>query len=132
MKRLVVKYPENCVQCHSCEEACSLSFYKVMQQDLSCIRIKTDRKGNDVIYHCNQCGKCEQVCPVFAISRNAKGVYTIDKNVCVGCMACVDVCPQNVICKSYDNIFATKCIACGICVKSCPQEVLAIEDVEEA
>ncbi len=129
MKQLVVVNPENCVQCHTCEEACSLAFYKVMEQSLSCIRVKLDRMGKDTIYHCNQCGKCEEVCPVFAISRNAKGVVTIDKNVCVGCMACVDICPQNVICKSYDNNYVTKCIACGICAKNCPQDVLEIQDI---
>ena len=129
MKALVVKNPENCVQCHSCEEACAKSFYKEVRQDYSCIRIKTDRLGNDVINHCTQCGKCAEVCPVFAISQNAKGTYVIDKNICVGCMACVDVCPENVICKSMEQGYATKCIACGICAKNCPQDVLAVEEI---
>ena len=132
MKRLVVKNPENCVQCHSCEDSCSLAFYKVMNGDLSCIRINSDRTGRDAINTCTQCGKCAEVCPLFAISKNAKGVYTIDKDICVGCMACVDICPENVICKSLDIGYASKCIACGICAKNCPRDVLAVEDVEEA
>lgn len=131
MKKLVVKHPEDCVQCHSCEEACSLSFYKELKASasLSCIRIKTDREGKDIINYCTQCGKCADVCPKYAISQNSKGVYVIDKNLCIGCMACVDVCPQNVICKSMDLGYASKCIACGICAKNCPQGVLAVEDI---
>jgi len=130
MKTLVIKHPENCVQCKSCQDACSLAFYKELNQKLSCIRIKPNRQGVDTIYSCNQCGKCASVCPLNAISQNAKGTYVIDKNICVGCMACVDICPQNVICKSMDEKVATKCIACGICAKNCPQDVLAIENVE--
>lgn len=129
MKALVVKNAENCVQCKSCEEACADAFYKTHDQKLSCIRIKENRAGESTIYHCNQCGKCADVCPVGAITQNAKGVYTINKEVCVGCMACVDICPQNVICKSMEVNNATKCIACGICAKACPQDVLAVEDI---
>lgn len=128
MKKLVVKHPEDCVQCLSCELACSNAFYKDSKMTFSCIKITVDRQGKDVIKSCNQCGKCADVCPVNAISQNSKGIYTIDKKVCVGCMACVDICPENVICKSMDNGYATKCIACGICAKACPQDVLAVED----
>ena len=130
MKRLVVKNLDACMQCLSCEEACSNAFYKENRQDYSCVRIKVNRLGENIINHCTQCGKCAEVCPLFAITKNKKGVYTIDKNICVGCMACVDICPENVICKSLDKGNATKCIACGICVKACPQDVLAIEETE--
>ena len=128
MKKLVVKAPEDCVQCLSCEMACANAFYKEYRQEYSCIRIKTNRAGENVIDSCTQCGKCAEVCPKFAITKNAKGVYVIDKKLCVGCMACVDICPTNVICKSMEQTFASKCIACGICAKACPQNVLAVED----
>lgn len=129
MKRLIIKSPEDCVQCHSCEEACAQAFYKVNDPTLSCIRITADRAGSDVINYCTQCGKCEEVCPKYAISKNSKGVYVIDKELCVGCMACVDICPQNVICKSMNIEHVSKCIACGICANACPQDVLAVEDI---
>ena len=128
MKKLVVKDPDSCVQCGTCEQSCAEAFYKTAVQELSCIRIVTDRAGKDVIAHCNQCGKCAEVCPKFAISKNEDGVYVVDKELCVGCMACVDICPQNVICKSMDEIFVSKCVACGICADNCPMDVLAIEE----
>ena len=40
----------------------------------------------------------------------------------------MDICPQNVICKSMDEIFVSKCVACGVCADNCPMDVLAIEE----
>lgn len=43
---------------------------------------------------CNQCGKCETVCPTEAIDIKEKAVVTnIEK--CMLCMACTAVCPQH-------------------------------------
>ncbi len=128
MKKLIVKDVSQCAACLSCEQACSEAFYKVYNPKLSCIRVGGNAAEIN-IDTCTQCGKCQLVCPKGAISQNKKGTYVIDKKLCVGCLACADICPQNVICKSHDNLFATKCIACGICVKACPQEILEI--VEE-
>ena len=51
----------------------------------------------------------------------------IDRKACIGCLACADICPADVICKSHDNIFATKCTACGLCVRACENGVIQIE-----
>lgn len=46
-------------------------------------------KGNK---DCNKCGLCVEKCPVGAIDKdNPKAT---DKNVCIGCMRCVAICPQ--------------------------------------
>lgn len=46
----------------------------------------------------------------------------VDKNVCVGCGACVGVCPVDAI--SLVNGVAVidpkKCINCGACAATCP------------
>ena len=126
MKVLSVKNPENCIACHSCETACAKAYYKTEDATLSCIRIRTDKANMTHISACTQCGKCADVCPMEAIHQNAQGVYMIDRKACVGCLACMDICPENVICKSHDNLFATKCTSCGLCVKACPQDVLEI------
>jgi uncharacterized Fe-S center protein len=44
---------------------------------------------------CNQCGTCAEQCPVDAITVGR--VTKIDKNVCIGCAACVAVCPERAI-----------------------------------
>ena len=121
MKKLVVSDPDSCIQCGNCEDACSKAFYKEVFKGYSCIHV-TD----DGIKACNQCGMCAKVCPLDCISVNKLGVSVIDKNECMGCCACVDICPQGVMVKSLDKPIASKCIACGICAKACPMGVLEI------
>ena len=49
---------------------------------------------------CVQCGKCASVCEAGAITKNAKGVYMINKKLCTGCGKCVEVCPFGVMVKA--------------------------------
>ena len=105
MKRLTVKKGETCMACLECVRACSMAFYKEFDP---------------------QCGKCATVCEHGAITQNAKGVYMINKKLCVGCGKCKDICPFHVLVKADDTPVASKCIACGICVKACPMEVLEV------
>ena len=126
MKKLVVKNLQDCAACYSCEVACAQAYYKTNNTEYSMIHVSGDAQGISVDL-CTQCGKCAEVCPVQAITKNSHGVYMINKKTCIGCLACMDICPENVIRKSHDNLFATKCIACGICAKACPMDVLAVE-----
>lgn len=44
---------------------------------------------------------------------------------CVGCGACVDVCPQDAI--TVDDVAvidADKCVDCGACVDECPADAI--------
>ncbi|MBU0715316.1 MAG: 4Fe-4S binding protein [Verrucomicrobia bacterium] len=45
---------------------------------------------------CVACGKCDEVCPVEAISKGEKK-YTINPETCVNCGQCVDECPSEAI-----------------------------------
>ncbi|ALC17201.1 4Fe-4S ferredoxin [Desulfuromonas soudanensis] len=45
---------------------------------------------------CINCGACEPVCPVTAISEKGD-VRVIDAGTCIDCGACVDTCPVNAI-----------------------------------
>ena len=49
---------------------------------------------------------------------------------CIGCQACVDLCPQNAIHFTYDiwgegsaTIDVAKCVKCGLCDRICPAKV---------
>lgn len=53
----------------------------------------------------------------------------IDKNKCIGCGACVGICPVGAI--SFDDngkadIDTGKCIKCGTCEATCPVEAIKI------
>ena len=125
MKKLAVKKNVECMACLECVRACSEAFYKEFHQDYSAIQIVAKGTGAKPMT-CIQCGKCMKACEHGAIAQNAKtGVYMINKKLCVGCGACVAVCPMKVMVHKPENP-VSKCIACGICVKACPMEVLEI------
>ena len=52
---------------------------------------------------------------------------SVDQAVCVGCEACVGVCPVSAI--SVDDgkacIDADTCVECGACVATCPVSAIA-------
>ncbi len=48
--------------------------------------------------NCIQCGKCEETCPVGAISYRE---YRIDRSSCVFCMGCVNNCPTGAMEMTY-------------------------------
>ncbi len=122
MKKLTVKKDVDCKACLACVRACSEAFYKVFDQDKSCIQI-IEKNGVVKPQVCIQCGKCAKACEAGAISQNAKGVYVIDKKLCTGCGKCVGVCPFGVMVRGD---ITSKCIACGICAKACPMEILTV------
>jgi Fe-S-cluster-containing hydrogenase component 2 len=131
MKKLAVQDISACMYCLTCETACAQAFYKndsYFEQDLSCIHVKVKEDGKIKVQSCVQCGKCAEACPKKAITKNAKGVFTIDKKLCEGCGECVNACPFKVMVKAKNAEQPTKCISCGICAKACPQNVLYIKE----
>src|SRR5574344_70313 len=59
----------------------------------------------------------------FCISIGTKNDFhiqkaTIDKNTCVKCGKCYEICPQNAITKDF-TIISTNCIGCQRCKKTC-------------
>lgn len=129
MKQLRVTDPSQCMACLQCGNACSNSFYKTPNITLSCIQITEPVKGKLVVETCDQCGKCAEVCPANAITANAKGVYMINKKLCLGCGACVGTCPKGLIVQAVAGEAPSKCIACGICAKQCPMQILEVVDL---
>jgi len=51
----------------------------------------------------------------------------IDKEKCVGCGACVGVCPVNAIdIKNDKAVVNDECLECGACVNVCPNEAITL------
>lgn len=52
---------------------------------------------------------------------------TVDKEKCIGCGQCVDVCPVEAI--KLDNdiaVISDECIECGACADECPSEAISL------
>ena len=102
----------------------------------------------DLPYHCNYgCagfGDCVQACRFDALEI-VQGTAKVDPDKCVGCTACVHVCPQElpvivpykgakmVPCASQDDPETRKtlcwvcCIGCGDCADNCPDGLIHLE-----
>ncbi len=53
----------------------------------------------------------------------------VDPNKCVGCGACVSVCPVQAISMEGDKakVDPNKCVDCGACVSACPVQAISME-----
>lgn len=54
--------------------------------------------------------------------------YKIDSNKCIGCHACMSMCPAMAISDAGNGkcqIDITKCMSCGTCAGICPMSAIA-------
>ena len=94
-------------------------------------------------FGCLGYGSCTKACKYGAI-KVEHGVAHVDEDLCVGCMACANVCPRNLIiavepghnvviaCNSMAKGAVTTrgctvgCIGCGLCKKICPNDAITV------
>lgn len=110
-------HPEKCVSCHACKLACSMHNFGAHNLRRDFIYLKEGLPHNELRV-CDEEGHCAEVCPVGAISKDARGVHVIDREKCTGCGTCAKECPNKVIVMHEGK--AWKCVSCGDCVKHCP------------
>ena len=53
-------------------------------------------------------------------------MIAVNKNKCVGCGLCIELCPRSVITLKNDiaDIDNDNCVGCQMCVRQCPQQAL--------
>ena len=127
-KRLVVRPEAECIGCLSCVRACAMAYQKNDDADLACLRVSVSSGGDDSPVVCDQCGLCAAACPEQAITKNAKGVYAVNRKLCRSCGLCAAACPKGLIVWKPSIRNATKCIVCGLCVRACPRDVLDVAE----
>ncbi|MEM2497831.1 MAG: 4Fe-4S dicluster domain-containing protein [Candidatus Nezhaarchaeales archaeon] len=163
MVKAILYLGNRCIGCRSCQVACkrwneleaektelsqtwtnppSLSAYT---WNVILMNPLTDEKGFNIHFATLRCMHCKEpvcaaVCPVRAIYKDADtGAIVINSERCVGCLACVELCPFRIP-KFAPGVGSAKCRFCidrlklGLkpaCVQACPTEALTIDDREK-
>ena len=69
---------------------------------------------------------CKYICPLGAVYSVFNSVsvfrYRVDKEMCIDCGICVDVCKMQV--NPIKNVNDLECIRCGACKRTCPVKVI--------
>ena len=130
-----------------CQGDCNKAKNKYDYNDLVDCRLIADYQQGAKACNFGCCGggTCVSVCEFDAIHM-VNGVAVVDKEKCVACMKCINICPKKIIslrpyksktvveCKSLDSgkVVRTNCsigcIGCGICEKNCPKDAIHVEN----
>lgn len=116
MNGILVVDMERCTGCKLCEIVCSVKKEGVSDPARSRIRITIQRGGkNRLPTFCQHCEEplCAAVCPVNAVRKDeSTGLIFLDRELCVGCRACVSACPLFGV--GFDSV-ENKALRCDLC-----------------
>ncbi len=137
-RRILTVDTDKCGGCRTCELICSWSHNKgIFRTAVSRIHVfKEEALGIEFPVVCQQCEEaaCMGVCPADAISKDTKtAAAIINPDICVGCKACMMVCPYGAIGFDSSKRVMLKCDLCQgdpQCVKWCPRDALRYETAE--
>ena len=104
-------FKKDCMGCHACEVACKQEHGLGVGPRL----VRVIEKSPDFIpVYCHHCANapCKEACPEEAITRNEQGIVLIDKELCIGCKACMEACPFGAMQFDDDHDLAVKCDLC--------------------
>jgi len=136
-----------CIGCHACSTACKsendvpLGVNRTYVKYVDIGRFPAARRAFQVT-RCNQCDHppCVEACPTSAMFRRKDGIVDFDKEICIGCKACIAACPYDAIFINPEDHSAEKCNFCAhrlevglepACVVVCPTEAILIGDMND-
>ena len=114
---------KKCQGCMSCMLTCSLAHEGCENLSFSRIQVIQNpfaRFSEDItVVQCRQCVSptCVEVCPTEALKPDPQFGYVrnIDKEACIGCLACVESCPfsPSRALFNFEKEYALKCDLCS-------------------
>ena len=114
-------------------------------QDCQAAMLFGGKSSKECTFACIGLGNCERACK-FDAMHVINGVAKVDREKCVGCMACRDVCPKKIVemvpykqtilqgCRNHDKGAVTRkicdvgCIGCMKCQRECPADAIVVEN----
>lgn len=138
MSKILTIFPDKCLNCRSCELACSFNKIGEFNPRESAVNVLFYEEAEiSVPVMCMQCEDpaCMKVCPVGAISRDENGAVVSDPSKCIVCKMCISACPLGNI--SFSNVQKkiVKCNLCGgdpNCAIVCPSGAIQYVDATTA
>lgn len=138
---------ESCIGCHACSTACKsenevpLSVNRTYVKHVDVGVFPQARRAFQVT-RCNQCADapCTHACPTQAMYARPDGIVDFDKDICIGCKACIAACPYDAIFINPEDHSAEKCNFCAhridmnlepACVVVCPTEAIMVGDLND-
>ena len=136
-----------CIGCHACSTACKsenevpVGVNRTYVKYVDVGTFPTARRAFQVT-RCNQCEHppCVEACPTSAMFQRKDGIVDFDKEVCIGCRACIAACPYDAIFINPEDHSAEKCNFCAhrlevglepACVVVCPTEAILIGNLRD-
>jgi Fe-S-cluster-containing dehydrogenase component/formate-dependent nitrite reductase membrane component NrfD len=136
-----------CIGCHACSTACKsenavpLGVNRTYVKYVDIGQFPSARRAFQVT-RCNQCDHppCVEACPTSAMYRRPDGIVDFDKDICIGCKACIAACPYDAIFINPEDHSAEKCNFCAhrlevglepACVVVCPTEAILIGNLRD-
>ncbi|SNX54646.1 4Fe-4S dicluster-binding protein [Thermoanaerobacterium sp. RBIITD] len=107
-----------------------LNGYEVIKQINKYLEQYLDRKGYRTINDFK--GKvCDKILDMESVDRRHWGVASINKDKCIGCGKCFNVCIYDAI-KNDKEKFMIKenCDGCGLCIEVCPVNAISMVEKE--
>ena len=136
-----------CIGCHACTVACK-SENEVPLGDFRTWVKYTEVgefpavKRHFAVLRCNQCttAPCVTICPVTALDKRIDGIVDLDKDICIGCKACMQACPYDALHLNEETGGAEKCHFCAhrveqglkpACEVVCPETAIISGDLHD-
>ena len=138
---------DTCIGCHACSTACKSEHLVPLGVNRTYVKqvevgIFPEVSRQFQITRCNQCDNapCVAICPVEAMFQRSDGIVDFDRDVCIGCKACIAACPYDAIYINPESDSAEKCNFCAhridqglepACVAVCPERAIVVGDLND-
>lgn len=136
-----------CIGCHACTVACKSEHDVPIGVNRTWVKqvekgTFPDSRRLFSVMRCNHCtdAPCVEICPVEALHVREDGIVDFDNERCIGCKACMQACPYDVLYIDPNTHTAAKCNYCAhrvdvglepACVNVCPEHAIISGDMED-